>query len=140
VEASQTADGMVIRVKGEAFDECAGALLDGLLAPAARRPAVVTLDLSELRSISCLARGVLVGYCRSVVRSGGRVRLAAVLQPMASEPPGRAELFYTFKTSADVGPAPSIQAMKRPQASGGNPNTSPFVQAPQGDSNRHEWH
>ena len=79
VEVSQTADGMVLRVKGEALDECAGALLDGLFAPAARRPAVVTLDLSELRSISCLARGVLVGYCRSVVRRGGRVRLAGVL-------------------------------------------------------------
>ena len=78
VEVSQTADGMVLRVKGEALDECAGALLDGLFAPATRRP-VVTLDLSELRSISCLARGVLVGYCRSVVRRGGRVRLAGVL-------------------------------------------------------------
>ena len=79
VEVSQTADGMVLRVKGEALDECAGALLDGLFAPAARPPSVVTLDLSELRSISCLALGVLVGYCRSVVRSGGRVRLAGVL-------------------------------------------------------------
>ena len=79
VEVSQTADGMVLRVKGEALDECAGALLDGLFAPAARPPSVVTLDLSELRSISSLARGVLVGYCRSVVRRGGRVRLAGVL-------------------------------------------------------------
>ena len=85
VEVSRTADGMVIRVKGEALDECAGALLDGLLAPAAQRSAVVTLDLSELRSISCLALGVLVGYCRSVVRGGGRVRLAGVLQPVVSE-------------------------------------------------------
>ena len=66
-------------VKGEALDECAGALLDGLFAPTARPPSVVTLDLSELRSISSLARGVLVGYCRSVVRRGGRVRLAGVL-------------------------------------------------------------
>ena len=79
VEVSQTADGMVLRVKGEALDECAGALLDGLFAPAARPPSVVTLDLSELRSISSLARGVLVSYCRSVVRRGGRVRLAGVL-------------------------------------------------------------
>ena len=79
VEVSQTADGMVLRVKGEALDECAGALLDGLFAPTARLPSVITLDLSELRSISSLARGVLVGYCRSVVRRGGRVRLAGVL-------------------------------------------------------------
>src|SRR5580704_15943208 len=58
VAVSQTADGMVIRVKGEAQVDCVGALLGGLLAPSAFRPAVVTLDLSELRSISCLALGV----------------------------------------------------------------------------------
>jgi anti-anti-sigma factor len=133
VEVSQTADGMFIRVKGEALDECAGALLDGLFAPAARRPAVVTLDLSELLSISCRALGVLVGYCRSVVRSGGRVRLAAVLQPMLSESLGPAELFDLSETSAEAGPAPGIQAMRRPQASGGIPSTGPFAQAPQGD-------
>jgi anti-anti-sigma factor len=123
VEVSETADGMVIRVKGEARVECAGALLDGLLAPAARRPAVVTLDLSELRSISCLALGVLAAYRRSVVRTGGRVRLAGVLQPAVKESLVRAELFDLFETSADAkpaqnrqaGPAPGIQAMKRLQ-------------------------
>jgi anti-anti-sigma factor len=133
VDVSQTADGMVIRVKGEALDDCASALLDGLLAPVARRPAVVTLDLSELRSISCLARGVMGCCCRSVVRSGGRVRLAGVLQPMVSESLGRAELLDLFETSVDAGPAPGIQAMRRPQASGGIPSTGPFAQAPQGD-------
>jgi anti-anti-sigma factor len=126
VEVSRTADGMVIRVKGEALDECAGALLDGLLAPAAQRSAVVTLDLSELRSISCLALGVLVGYCRSVVRGGGRVRLAGVLQPVVSESLVRAELFVLLETSAEAWPAPGIQAMKRPQASPGNPNAGPL--------------
>ena len=60
VVVSPTADGVVIRVKGEAWDECAGALLDGLFAPGPR-PEVVTLDLSELRSISPLALGVLAG-------------------------------------------------------------------------------
>jgi anti-anti-sigma factor len=126
VEVSQTADGMVIRVKGEALDECAGALLDGLLAPAARRPAVVTLDLSELRSISCLALGVLVGCCRSVVRSGGRARLAGMQQPMVWESLRRAELFDLFETCAEGWPAPGIQAMKPPQATPGNPNAGPF--------------
>jgi anti-anti-sigma factor len=126
VAVSQTADGKVIRVKGEALDECAGALLDGLLALAAGRPAVVTLDLSELRSISCLALGVLVAYCRSVVRSSGRVRLAGVLQPGVSESLGRAELFDLFETSAEAGPTPGLQAMKRPQASPGNPNAGPL--------------
>jgi anti-anti-sigma regulatory factor len=103
VEVSRTADGMVIRIKGEARAECAGALLDGLLAPG-RRPAVVTLDLSALRSVSRLALGVLAAYRRSVVRTGGRVRLAGVLQPVVSESLGRAGLFDLIETSA-AGPS-----------------------------------
>jgi anti-anti-sigma regulatory factor len=98
VEVSRTADAMVIRVKGEARAECAGALLDGLLAPG-RRPAVVTLDLSELRSVSWLALGVLAAYRRCVVRTGGRVGLAGVLQPAVKESLVRAKLFDLFETS-----------------------------------------
>ena len=112
VEVCQTAAG-IIQVKGEGRAECAGALLHGLLA--ARRLAVVTIDLSELRSISSLARGVLVGYCRSVVRSGGRVRLAGVLQPMVSESLGRAELFDLFETSADSGERLRVPCLRREQ-------------------------
>jgi anti-anti-sigma factor len=110
VAVSQSADGLVLRVKGEATVECVGALMDGLLAPAACRPAVVTLDLSELRSISCLALGVLVAYRRGVVRTGGRVRLAEQLQPAVREALARAELFGLFETAADAGPAPNGQA------------------------------
>jgi anti-anti-sigma factor len=110
VAVSQTADGLVIRVKGEARVDCAGALLAGLLAPAARRPPVVTLDLSELRSISSLAMGVLVAYRRGVVRAGGRVRLAEDLQPAVREALARAELFDLFETCAAAGAAPAHQA------------------------------
>src|SRR5262245_18662543 len=99
VEVSRTADGMVLRVKGEARAECAGALLDGLLAPGCR-PAVVTLDLSELRSVSRLSLGVLAAYRRSVVRTGGRVRLAGVLQLALNESLARAELLDLFETRA----------------------------------------
>ena len=59
---------------------------------------------------------------------------------MVSESLGRAELFDLFETSADAGPAPDIQAMKPPQASGGNPSTGPFAQALRGDCNRHGGH
>jgi anti-anti-sigma factor len=100
VAISQTADDMLIRVKGEATVECAGPLLDGLLAPAARHPAVVTLDLSELRCISSLAMAVLVIFRRGVVRTGGRVRLAEELQPAVKEVLVRAELFDLFETTA----------------------------------------
>ena len=113
VQASiiQTATDLIIRVKGEARVECAGALLDGLLAPSARRPAVVILDLSELRSISCLAMGVLVTYRRGVVRAGGRVRLAGGLQPAVHEALARAELLDLFETTDDVRPTPALQAI-----------------------------
>src|SRR5262245_52568323 len=81
VAVSHTSGGLAIRVKGEARVDGVGALLNGLLTPTALRPAVVTLDLSELRCLSSLALGAVVTYRRGVVRTGGRVRLAGALQP-----------------------------------------------------------
>jgi anti-anti-sigma factor len=115
VAVSQTADGLVIRVKGEARVDCAGALLEGLLAAAARRPAVVTLDLSELRCLSSLAMGVLVAYRRGVVRAGGRVRLAERLHPTVRGALTRAELFDLFETASDAGSPPNHPAGPTPQ-------------------------
>jgi anti-anti-sigma factor len=100
---------MVIRIDGEARVDCAGALLNGLLTPAACRPPVVTLDLSGLHSISSLAMGVLVCYRRGVVRTGGRVRLAGELQPAVREALTRAGLLDLFETATDAGPAPEPQ-------------------------------
>jgi anti-anti-sigma factor len=102
---------MVIRIEGDATVESTGALLAGLLAPSACRPPTVTLDLSELRSISCLAMGVLAGYRRGVVRTGGRVRLAEDLQPAVREAFERAELFSLFERTADSRPAPNYPAV-----------------------------
>jgi len=103
VAISQTGDDMIIRVEGEATIESAGALQDGLLAIAACRPAIVTLDLSELRSISCLAMAVLVTFRRGVIRIGGRVRLAQGLQAPVKEALVRAELFDLFETTSMIG-------------------------------------
>ena len=111
VSVIQTAVDLIIRVKGEARVDSAGALLDGLLVPAARRPAVVILDLSELRSISSLAMGVLVTYRRGVVRAGGRVHLAGGLQPAVHEALARAELLDLFETTDDVRPTAALQAI-----------------------------
>jgi anti-anti-sigma factor len=113
VAVSHTPDDMVIRVKGEARVECASALLGALLAPAARRPGVVTLDLSELRCISSLALGVLVGYRRGVVRAGGRVRLAGGLQPAVQEALARAELLDLFEATAGAAPGHSSDPVVR---------------------------
>jgi anti-anti-sigma factor len=114
VITGQAGDDLVIRVKGNAGVGSAGALLDGLLAPAARRPAVVTLDLSELRCISSLAMGVLVAYRRGVVRAGGRVRLAESLQPPVKEALARAEVLDLFEPTAGAGEAPGHQAASAP--------------------------
>jgi anti-anti-sigma factor len=106
VAANPTADGMVIRLKGEAGVGCAGALLDGLLTHSAHRPAVVTIDLSELRSISCLAVGVLAAYRRGVARTGGRVRLAGEVQPAVRESLVRADLYELFEPTDVAAPVP----------------------------------
>jgi anti-anti-sigma factor len=98
----QASEHLVIRLRGEARTEFAGALTDCLLSYAARRPAVVTLDLNELRSISSLAMGVLAGFRRGVARAGGRVRLAEGLQPEVREALARAELLDLFE------PVPSV--------------------------------
>jgi anti-anti-sigma factor len=107
VTTGQTAEGLVIRVKGVAGIEQSGALLSGLLAASARRPTVATLDLSELRFISSLAMGVLAAYRRGVVRAGGRVRLAAGLPPAVKEALSRAELLDLFETAAEAGSEPN---------------------------------
>jgi anti-anti-sigma factor len=109
VTDSQTAAGLVIRIKGEVRRDGADALMDSLLAPAARRPAIVTLDLRQLRFLSCLATGVLVSYCRGVVRTGGRVRLAEGLQPAVKEALIRLGLFNLLETTAEGGLAPNRQ-------------------------------
>jgi anti-anti-sigma factor len=111
VAINRTCDDVVVRVKGEAKVEFAGALLDGLLSPAARRPAVVTLDLRGLRSISSLAMGVLVAYRRGVVCAGGRVRLVDQLQPAVREAMARAELLDLFEPTAGPGPRRSAAAV-----------------------------
>ena len=107
VMVSQMSDEVVVRVKGEATVASSGALLAGLLAVAAQRSAVVTLDLSQLRCLSSLAMGVLVTFRRGVVRRGGRVRLAKGLPLAVQEALARAELLDLFETTATAEAASS---------------------------------
>jgi anti-anti-sigma factor len=102
VTARQSQEDLNIRIKGDAKAECAGALLDALFTATARRPTVITLDLSELRSISSLAMGVLVSYRRGVVRRGGRVRLVHTLRSDVKEALTRADLLDLFETTVAV--------------------------------------
>jgi hypothetical protein len=74
----------------------------------------VTLDLSELRSASPLAVGVLAAYGRSVIRAGGRVRLAGGLQPAVMKALTRADLLVELFEVAPSGLQP-IQEPKGDQ-------------------------
>jgi anti-anti-sigma factor len=96
VTIDETPGEVVVHVTGEAGVQQAGELTAALLCPSARRPALVTLDLSGLSSLSSLAMGVLVAFCRGVVRAGSRVRLAAALQPPVREALARAEVLVLF--------------------------------------------
>jgi anti-anti-sigma factor len=104
VLASRTPDGLVIHVRGDAGVRQAGPLLAGLLAPSAMNAAAVGLDLSGLRSLSCLALGVLVSYRRSVVRRGGRLRLLPGLRPAVREAFERAGVFELFGDAGEATP------------------------------------
>jgi anti-anti-sigma factor len=73
------AEELVVRLTGEAGVRQASDLEAALLRISARRPRLVTLDLSGLNFICCLAMGSLAAYRRGAVRAGSRVRMAATL-------------------------------------------------------------
>jgi anti-anti-sigma factor len=77
VEVCDRGDDALVRLKGDAGYLEAEVVSVALLSLCARRPALVTFDLGELESISSLALGALVGFCRNAGRWGGRVRLVA---------------------------------------------------------------
>src|SRR5262249_31286759 len=85
MEVVETAEGILVRVRGEGLIMEVDHLQAGLLRLAAQRLTLVTIDLSELRSVSSLAMGVLVGFRRGVVRGGGRVRLLPAKQTAVRE-------------------------------------------------------
>jgi anti-anti-sigma regulatory factor len=87
---------MIVRVAGKGCVGQADALEAALLSLGARWPSLVTLDLSGLKCVSCLTIGVLVRFRRGVVRAGGRVGLAADLQPKVREALDRGGLMSLF--------------------------------------------
>jgi hypothetical protein len=87
---------IVVRVAGKGCVGAADVLAVGLLPLDTLRPRLVTLDLGGLSCISCLSMGVLVRFCRGVVRAGGRVRLADSLQELVRQALERAELLALF--------------------------------------------
>ena len=74
VVVSDLPDEVLICLKGEAGYLEAEVLSAALRPLSARRPQLMTFELSELYLISSLALGILVNYHRSTIRNGGHVR------------------------------------------------------------------
>ena len=74
VVVSDLPDEVLVCLKGEAGYLEAEVLSAALRPLSARRPQLVTFELSELCLISSLALGILVNYHRTTVRNGGQVR------------------------------------------------------------------
>jgi anti-anti-sigma regulatory factor len=102
----ETGEGVVARLRGVAGVLEAGALEASLSGLVARRPACVTVDLSELQFISSLAMGALVTYRRAAARAGTRVRLAPDLRPDVREALTRAELLSLLDAADSAQPCP----------------------------------
>src|SRR5262249_27446693 len=97
VSIDEVPDEVVVRVAGEATFWHVDKLSAALLSLSARRPSHVVLDLSGLTCVSSLAIGVLVQFRRGIVRSGGRVCLAPILQNTAREALARAGVIDLFR-------------------------------------------
>jgi anti-anti-sigma factor len=103
VEVIQAGQEVVVWLRGEAGLAEAGLLETSLMRLTTQRPTRVIFNLSELRSLSSLAMGVLVTFRRAAVRAGVRVCRATALHSAVREALNRAELMDLFET---VGSAP----------------------------------
>jgi anti-anti-sigma factor len=97
----ETAEGVVVRLRGEAGLAEARALEAALMRLVVRRPVRVTFDLSELLFLSSLVMGVLVSYRRAAVRAGVRVCLASGRHPAVGAALDRAGLTGLFESVGD---------------------------------------
>jgi anti-anti-sigma regulatory factor len=95
----------VVALRGEAGIAEAAHLEASLAQLVARRPAGVIFDLSELRTLSSLAMGVLATYHYTATRAGVRVRRATALQPAVRDALDRAKLIDLFEAAGSAGPA-----------------------------------
>ena len=105
VTTRPTADGLLIRIEGVAGVNQSDVLETGLLVASALRPAVVTLDLSDLHFICSLAMGVLVTYRASVVRAGGTIRLHGPLRSEVRAALERSRLLALFERPMETATA-----------------------------------
>src|SRR5262249_19689704 len=114
IEVVETKDEVVVRLRGEAGVPEALVLEASVMRLAAKRPACVAFDLSELTGISALALGVLTTYRRAAVRAGARVCLAPDLAPAVREALTRAEVLSLFESGGRAtGLFPNVSEVQR---------------------------
>jgi len=114
IEVVETKDEVVVRLRGEAGVPEALVLEASVMRLAAKRPACVTFDLSELTGISALAMGVLTTYRRAAIRAGARVCLAPSLAPAVREALTRAEVLSLFESGGRAtGHFPNVYEVQR---------------------------
>jgi anti-anti-sigma factor len=104
IDITETRQGLIVRIEGEAGYLAADALQGPLTRLLARRPHVVVLDLAGLTFLASLVLGALVSFRRALARHGGRVKLAG-LQPAVRETFHTAGLLTLFQVSETVAEA-----------------------------------
>jgi anti-anti-sigma factor len=104
IDITETRQGVLVRVEGEAGYHAAGALQGPLTRLLAKRPPLVVFDLAELTFVASLVLGALVNFRRALARHGGQVKLAA-LQPAVRETFETAGLLALFDASETVAEA-----------------------------------
>jgi anti-anti-sigma factor len=100
VVIEEPAGEVVVRIAGEGGVRQADELTAALLGLLARRPPLITLDLSGLASLSCLSMGVLMSFRRAIARAGGLVRLATSLQEPVRAALDRSDVLAHFATTS----------------------------------------
>jgi hypothetical protein len=99
VDVLDAAEGVRVRLRGEAGVVEAAALEAAVSNLLARHPACVTFELCELLSISPLAMDVLIACHGAAVRAGVRVCLTPDLEAVVRAALNRAELLGLFKAA-----------------------------------------
>jgi anti-anti-sigma factor len=100
IEITETGDAWFVRLSGD-FGFEIDDIQTAFNTLVAKRPEVVVLDLGGLTMISSLLLGALVGLRRSVVRSGGEIRMQACA-PLVRDVLRRVQLDTLFGLGDDT--------------------------------------
>jgi stage II sporulation protein AA (anti-sigma F factor antagonist) len=104
IDMTESPQGLIVRIDGEAGYLAADALQGPMTRLLARRPHLVVFDLAGLTFVASLVLGALVSFRRALAHHGGKVKLAG-LQPAVKETFHTAGLLSLFQVSETVAEA-----------------------------------